>query len=143
MDKDNKNVTTVSIFGENIELIASESEDYIHNLARYINKRMSAIQRTSRCVAASANMMKTLTVINIADDYYKEKTINSQLNQTVELYSAEISSLSQRLNSLSEENAALTEALKEKTAQEEAVRRELNEFLENFGRMDDKIKRIQ
>jgi len=107
--EDNKNFVTVSIGGEMFELISDESEEYIVNLARYVNKKMVSVNKNTRSVSANSDMMRILATVNVADDYFKEKAENLRLSDEVKTSQSLLDLLRDENEFLQEENARLAE----------------------------------
>src|SRR5688500_13303443 len=60
----------IEIFGQMFHIAAGDaSEDYIHQLASYVDERMKSIADMTKSV--SFNRMAVLTALNIADDLLK------------------------------------------------------------------------
>jgi len=104
-----KNVVTVSIGGEMFELIGVESEEYIANLARYVNKKITSVQKSTRSVSANSDMMRILTAVNIADDYFKEKAESTKLSDEVTTSGNLLALLREENEFLQKENKRLSE----------------------------------
>lgn len=132
MEDLDKNVVTVSIGGEMFELMGVESEEYILNLARYINKKISAVQKSTRSVSANSDMMKILTTVNVADDYFKEKTENARLSDEAATSQSLLALLREEKAFLQKENERLTtenKAFSQKLAElERLVLKKENEY---------------
>lgn len=141
MEDDKKNVVSVKIGGNIVELVGVESREYIFNLAQYINKKIDEIQKLTKSVATNSVMMKLLVSINIADDLFKEREINKQTLEQLSKLQKENETLNQTLNekllnleNLEEENLKLKEhieALKGKLQEKE---KEFDEYIEEFGK---------
>ena len=104
-----KNVVTVAIGGEMFELIGIESEEYIANLARYVNKKITSVQKSTRSVSANSDMMRILTAVNIADDYFKEKAESTKLSDELTTANNLLALLREENEFLQKENLRLSE----------------------------------
>ncbi len=63
--------TTVRINGQEYVLAGEEPEEYMHEVAIYVDKKMSEISR--RYSKLSTSMVAVLASINIADELLKER----------------------------------------------------------------------
>ncbi len=130
----NRNKTEVYIYGSKYTVLGSESEEYIHKLALYVDKKMREFSEVNS--ALSSGMISVLAAINIADDYFKtldklENITNSQQAKTELMdkeYKQKIEELTlqiQKLKSDSDSMEELTQKLKkledENTAKEQSI----------------------
>lgn len=77
--------TTVRIDGHDYVLAGEESEEYMHEVAIYVDRKMSEIHKQFKHLSTS--MVAVLSAINIADELLKEKRgtpIVKQQKPTVE-----------------------------------------------------------
>jgi len=135
MDPAEKNYYEVVIAGEVVTLTASESEDYIHKLARYLDKKIVAINRMNNSFAANSFYKTLLISINIADDFFKEKTKSQQLENHVVACEHELSELRT-------ENNALIEQLREMQEDLANARNELGEYIDAFDKQDKQAANV-
>ncbi len=63
--------TTVKINGQEYVLAGEESEEYMHEVAIYVDKKMSEIHRKYNKLSTS--MVAVLAAVNIADELLKER----------------------------------------------------------------------
>lgn len=63
--------TTVRIDGHDYTLAGEESEEYMHEVAIYVDRKMSEIHKQFKHLSTS--MVAVLSAINIADELLKER----------------------------------------------------------------------
>lgn len=73
-----KNDIKVVINNKVYTLSGQESEDYLQNVATYINGKIAECQSSEAYRRFNAEYQNVLLALNIADDYFKEK---DQVNQ--------------------------------------------------------------
>ena len=66
-----KNKVSLKIAGKEYTIIGTESEEYMHKIGNYVDKRLSEIMRTS--VRLNTAMASVLAAINVADDFFKAR----------------------------------------------------------------------
>lgn len=103
-----RNKLDVRICGKEYTIVASETEEYMHKVAAFVDKKMAAIVRADNRLSTS--MVAVLTAINVADEYMKLKTSEDSLIAQLMEYTGEI----ERLKS---ENKALREQAEKKSPQ--------------------------
>ena len=81
-----KNKVQVTIEGKTFTIIGEESQDYILNVADYINRKILEVKRKEEVKGVSINMIPILTALNIADDYFKELNEKNNLSEKVEFF---------------------------------------------------------
>jgi cell division protein ZapA len=64
-----KNKTNVLIDGRNFTVIGNGSEEYVHRLAAYVDRKIK--EMTSKNDRLSSSMAATLAALNISDELYK------------------------------------------------------------------------
>ena len=106
------NTVEVVIDGEVVTLVGVESEEYIQRVARYIDKKISEINRSRKQPFAANSFMKTLLIsVNIADDLFKERENYKKLEETLKEQSETIGQYILDINRLEETNQLLTDDL--------------------------------
>lgn len=79
---ESENTVEVTILGRKITLRADGNEEYIRQVAQYVDERMEEAQSSSK---TSAINIAILAAMNIADDFFKEvgdkKRIYSEVEQ--------------------------------------------------------------
>lgn len=74
-----KNHTDVLIGGKIYTLVGSEEENYLQQVASYLNEKMSALQRQPGFSRQPEDYQYIMVCLNLADDYFKEKAKASEL----------------------------------------------------------------
>lgn len=78
------NVITVKINGIEYNLKGDESEEYLHRVANYVDKRLRTVMENNNKLSASSAAI--LTAINAADDFFKyEKYYDEAMNKVKRL----------------------------------------------------------
>ncbi|MBP9886908.1 MAG: cell division protein ZapA [Leptospiraceae bacterium] len=67
--------TEVSIFGSNYSISGETDPEYIHRLAKFIDGKMNEL--SSSLPGASAQKLAILAALNIADEFFQYKELNS------------------------------------------------------------------
>ncbi len=125
MNDTKKNTVRVLIGGENIELVSAESEEYISNIAQYINLKIADVQKRTKSVSINSNMMNLLVTINVADELFKER-------ETANRLSDELRACNNELSLTLEENRKIQVLLEQQTKMLDDAKKELKEFLDTF-----------
>ncbi len=77
-----KNDIKVVINNKVYTLSGQESEDYLQNVATYINGKIAECQSSEAYRRFNAEYQNVLLALNIADDYFKAKDqVNQMLNE--------------------------------------------------------------
>ena len=106
------NTVEVVIDGEVVTLVGVESEEYIQRVARYIDKKITEINRTRKQPFAANSFMKTLLIsVNIADDLFKERENYKKLEGTLKEQSETIGQYILEINKLEETTQMLSDDL--------------------------------
>ena len=81
-----KTRTIVNICGKEYVMAGFESEEYIHRVAIYVDRKMSELK--SQYVSLNLSTLAVLTAVNIADDLLKlqdkHEILNAEFAQLVE-----------------------------------------------------------
>lgn len=130
-----KNRVILRIAGMDYAIRGLESEEYMHKLGLYVDKKMSEIMRNNSKL--STNMAAVLTALNVADDYAKahengEKLIN-EINKLKEEI-LNVKSENERLRKENAEMANLNNNLQLKLVRTETELREARNSLEKFSK---------
>lgn len=64
-----KNTVDITILGRKITLRADDNEEYVREVAQYVDDKMEEAQKSSK---TSSINVAILAAMNIADDYFKE-----------------------------------------------------------------------
>ena len=79
-----KTDTEVIIGGKVFTLSGYESEEYLQNVALYINGKIADFKGNDAYKKMSADFQRTLLNLNIADDYFKAKKTADKLQVEME-----------------------------------------------------------
>ena len=85
-----KNYTEVIIDGKVFTLSGFESEEYLQQVSTYLNHEISECASSEGYGRQSAETRNILLALNIADDYFKEKNENQQLQMKIVKLEAEM-----------------------------------------------------
>lgn len=116
-----KTSAEVVIDGKVYTLSGYEGEEYLQKVAAYINNKINEYDSMEDYRHLPHNMKDTLIQLNIADDYFKAKSLIEKLEQEIELKDKEIYDLKHDLIS----NQVKMEAAEETAKKLEAENREL------------------
>ena len=107
--------TTVRIGGKEYTMTGSDSEEYIHRVAIYVDRKMSQIEESNNNL--STNMLAVLTCLNIADELLKLREETGDMRQQLENARRQVEALTRQqeanateMNRLQKENILLREA---------------------------------
>ena len=67
----------VNIFGSEYVLKASENQEYISNIAKFVDEKMRLIDKTS--TIKSKSKVAILTALNIAEELFQEREYRDRL----------------------------------------------------------------
>jgi len=96
----------VRMAGKDYTLVGVESDEYIHKVAIYIDKKMNEIIRTNSRLSTA--MVAVLTAVNVADDYFKAHDNEMQLDEELKLASDEVERQKSENRRLSSDNSAFS-----------------------------------
>ena len=116
-----RNSTEVLIGGKVITLSGFESEEYLQRISTYLNHKIAECTSIEGYNRQTSETRSTLLALNIADDYFKAKSLIEKLEQEIELKDKEIYDLKHDLIS----NQVKMEAAEETAKKLEAENREL------------------
>lgn len=74
-----KNRIKISVDGKSFTLVGEESEIHMKAVAAYIDEKIHQIRRSAVAVKMDTSLAYVLTALNVADDYFKEKEKNAEL----------------------------------------------------------------
>jgi cell division protein ZapA len=111
------NVINVNINGMEYNLKGQESEEYLHKVARHVDKKLQSIMKGNSKLSISSAAV--LTAVNAADDMFKCDAAYEELQQDMgklmeadNILKKEIESLKKQLKYLEDYNAELQLKLK-------------------------------
>lgn len=81
----------VSIYGQSYNIKGDASPDYIQQLAEYVNEKMEEVGRNVN--SSNSLQIAILAALNIADEYFQVRTMNTGIEGAVEDKAREIISL--------------------------------------------------
>lgn len=142
---DDKNKVEAVINGKVYKLVGLESEEYIQSVARYIDRKLLSINKSSSSQALSADYTTILLAINIADDLFKEKEIVKNIEadlkkerQTVKNMADDLKKEKDASKKLQKETADLNSKLLKSEKELKTARKELSEYIETFENKENK-----
>ena len=128
-----KTSAEVVIDGKVYTLSGYEGEEYLQKVAAYINNKIAEYDAMDDYKHLPLNMKSTLIQLNIADDYFKAKSLVEKLEKDIEQKDKEIYDLKHDLIS----NQVKTENAEERKKEIEAMNKEL---LLNKARIEDNLE---
>ena len=69
-----KNATRVTIGGKTYTLSGNESEEYLQEVAAYLNEKISQLRSDEDYRTVPMDMRNVLLQLNLADDYFKARS---------------------------------------------------------------------
>ncbi|EPR13968.1 cell division protein ZapA [Ruminiclostridium papyrosolvens] len=132
----NKNKTEVYIYGSRYTVSGAESEEYMHKLSLYVDKKMREFSEVNN--ALSSGMISVLAAINIADDYFKtlDKLVNITKNQHIQTelmekeYKQKVEELTLQIQKFQSGAVTMEEALTSQANEFEKKEKSLKEQIE-------------
>lgn len=116
-----KTSVEVVINGKVYTLSGYEGEEYLQKVATYINNKINEYDSIDGYKSLPNDMKETLIQLNIADDYFKAKSLIEKLEDDIEAKDKEIYDLKHDLIS----NQVRTEAAEEAAKKLESENKEL------------------
>jgi len=115
-----ENRVDVLIDGKVVTLKSSEPEEYLHRLARYIDKKITDTTTASKTASLEERTKTLLIALNVADDYFKSlggikelEKMQSSIMKEMERMQKENTALQQKVQDLQNEVAELLTAKEE------------------------------
>ena len=71
----------VKILGQRYKVRSDEGEEYINDLAKYVNAQIGEVQKTTKTVAT--HNLAILAAMNIADNLFKAEDKENQIKKEV------------------------------------------------------------
>jgi len=139
------NNVSVRICGKTMVLSGNESVEYITKVANYIEQKADDLRQSDNSKSLNANLVSVLTSINIADDFFKEKTKNQALLKEIESLkpispsNVDLSDDERQLFAL--EISQLSEELKVVKEQRDSLYSETEELKGQIINLDDELKK--
>jgi cell division protein ZapA len=119
------NKVEVVIGGEIITLKSAESEEYIHKLARYVDRKINQMKAVNSNASINEKTKTIFIAVNVADDYFKTMDKFTKLKEEHEKYIV-------ALGEEQEENILLHEKILDLQYQLNKSREELEDFMKSF-----------
>ncbi len=88
MGKERERLVEIKVFGQNYTVKTDAGEEYIQEIARYVNEKMEEVLKRTKSV--STLNVAILTALNIADDLLKEKEKRIALLREIETKSKDL-----------------------------------------------------
>lgn len=127
-----KNNTKVLIGGTVYTLSGEESEEYIHQVALYINNKLDRLKHSSNGQMMNSRLIYVLLAINIADDLFKEKEHSKSFDNTIEKSNDRINELEERITNEIEQKILLEKTISDLENKLQSYKKELDEYIEIF-----------
>lgn len=115
-----KNDVEVLIDGRKYTICGFESEEYLQQIATYINRKFADFRKKEYYARMDLDLRSVLLAINIADDYYKAKrkasefrTENEGKDKTILDMKHEIIELQETVKKLETEKKKMTTSLEQ------------------------------
>ena len=107
--------TTVRIGGKEYTMSGNDSEEYMHRVAIYVDRKMSQIEANNNNL--STTMLAVLTSLNITDELLKLREESDEMRSQLESYRRQVEALMKQqelnateMNRLQKENILLKES---------------------------------
>ena len=123
-----KNIT-VTVCGETFSLSSENDEEYVRELAEYVDSRLNEIIRARGGSLMSVSLRTALLTLNLADDLFKERQKNLQFEQT-SISEYETAAIKR----LIKENIGLLGEIESLKADLAKKQKELDDFIVIFGK---------
>ena len=81
MEPVEEQVTTVTIFHQTFSVRSGDNPEYVHELARYVDEKMSEL--AEQTLTVDTLKIAILAALNIADDYFSSREELEQLEHRV------------------------------------------------------------
>ena len=101
------NEAKVLIDGKVYHLVGQESEEYMHLVAAYINHKISEVDGIEASKRMNYKTKSILTILNIADDYIKEKDLREKQYRQLQESNLQIEDLTAQNADLERRNGQL------------------------------------
>lgn len=131
-----KKEADVTIAGKVYTLMGYESEDYLQRVAAYINTRLAEYQRTDAFRRLPVETQNVLTLLNIADDFFKAREQLDQVSADLEKRDKETYDLKHDLVVQMTRMEALEKTFKELKEEHERSERRIIELEAELRGMD-------
>jgi len=137
-----KNKVTVKIAGTEYTVKGSETEEYLHKLGFFVDKKMTEIIRNNSML--STCMAAVLTALNIADDYMKSKEKGNLLQAELDKLKEELKNIKEENEKINNENKILVSSntqLQLELSKSESELKEARKTAERFSKRNNRDTR--
>lgn len=128
-----RNKVELRIGGKDYTVVGAEPEEHIQRVGLYIDKKMCEIMRTNNKLSTS--MVAVLTAVNVGDDYFKVRDIETSLKKELKRLREQVDDLKADKQRLTQENSTLNGLntdIKLQLAKREAELGEVRNSLEKY-----------
>lgn len=132
-EKKESSKVDVLIGGDVITLRSTEEPEYLHRLARYIDKKITDVTKASQSAAIDERVRTLLIALNVADDYFKVIDGFTELEGVQKKFAKE-------MGRMQKENTLLQQRINELQEELGKTRSELDEFIQNFDQLTEEEK---
>jgi len=80
-DRENKRTVKVKIYGKEYSIISAENPDYVEEVARYVDSKMSEVDRSG--ISSSPIRVAVLAALNITDELFNERRAEDQKSSEI------------------------------------------------------------
>ncbi|MTI68221.1 MAG: cell division protein ZapA [Firmicutes bacterium] len=143
-----KRKVIVNIDDQEYTVIGDESEEYIHNIASYVDEKIKEI--TSKNRRLNRSMAAILAAFTIADQYYKTYTELEELKEYVkeplkelEEIKSEYKENKDKLNELKEERDKFKKDLKDINKDKESKNKKIIQYEEALKLKEEELNNTQ
>ncbi len=127
-----KNNTEVIIGGKVFTLSGYESEEYLQKVAAYINGKLTEFNAEDAYRRQSAEYRANIMYLNIADDYFKAKSLGESLQTEIDNKDKQINDLKHELITAQIKIDALN---KEKTE----LKSQINAYQQSIVKLEEQL----
>lgn len=120
-----KNKAQVTIDGKTISIMGTESEEYLQNVAAYIDCKIKELRKSGSQSSLSPITLYFLTSLNIADEYFKTKEELDVVRKEFSDFRNGVLS-DEEVKSIQDERKSLKESLDKIFAEKEELERKLS-----------------
>ncbi|HLR20941.1 MAG TPA: cell division protein ZapA [Tissierellaceae bacterium] len=138
----------VIIDGRNFTVVGGENEDYVRDLAYYVDKNIRKL--TSKNAHLSQPMAAILAALNIADEYHKTKeqlkVLEDKAKDPLEKYDLvcdELDEIKEELEKFKIKNKELEESLQKGDTKEKKLLEEIKGLKSNRGNFKEEIQDLK
>ncbi len=127
-----KNESKVLIGGNVYTLSGDESEEYLQRVALYMNKKMDEVRSSENGKKLNTRLQSVLLAINIADDYFKIKTLSEEQTDKENMLNDDVTSFKEQISNLEAQLIGKEKKLGKLENEITHYKKELDEYIELF-----------